>query len=183
MGGSTKLSGSGHCCYLSRSWEPGHPFRKQLARSWKQVNPKLRQVLLELAQERVTWPLYLYGPVGVGKTYAALALCDLVRFPGYWTVREVMDLMADREAKPPWELGKFSLAVLDELGTHKETRDFEYDAVKLFVDWRERLPAIFISNHPAEMMVSLYDRRIESRVSCGTVFELKGRDRRKPKEK
>lgn len=154
--------------------------KKQLARVWESVDPGLQVVIDRLIAGTAPWPLYLFGPIGTGKTRAALCACDRVDGGRYWTVSRVMDQMRDGQAPwyQPYEDGGPALAVLDELGTHR-AKDFEFDAVKEFLDWREDRPAIYISNHPPEVLRQLYDERIESRLQAGTVFELAGPDRRR----
>lgn len=160
--------------------------RRQTCRRWADVASGLQTLFEQLRTSKADWPLYLCGDVGRGKTLAALAFCDQLESARYWTVGDVMDEMIRK--RPPWHSDRYrwggrvqspNLTVLDELGTSQ--RDFEYDAVKRFCDWRENLPTIYISNHPAEGDVTLadvYDKRIHSRVTCGTVFELTGPDRR-----
>jgi len=151
--------------------------KARIVRVWAGVSPDLQTVLDRLLAGTAPWPLYLWGPIGTGKTRAALCACDRVDGGRYWTVSGVMDQMQDRCA--PWyRLNDPALAVLDELGAHR-ARDFEFDAVKEFLDWREDQPAIYISNHPPAKMREAYDDRIESRLQSGTVFELSGRDRRR----
>jgi len=155
--------------------------RPDLSRTWDSIAPELQEVLRALANGKSEWPLYLHGDVGRGKTRAVLAFCDKVESARYWTVDGLMDLMRIQRApwNHSWGMGEGpSLAILDELGMHQKTGDFEYDAVKKFADWREDLPAIYVSNHWAEKMGQLYDRRIQSRLTCGTQFELIGDDRR-----
>jgi len=159
-------------------------YRPQLVRTADRVAPGLRAILMGLVTERHPWPLYLHGPVGTGKTRAVLWCCDIVVRSAYLTVGEVMDAMrASSDDAPPWQWSHRrgfdpDLAVLDELGLHSPTSDFEYDAVKRFADWREDRPVIYVSNQAPEMIRKLYDRRIWSRLTCGTVFELTGPDRR-----
>lgn len=155
-----------------------------IIRTWNAVDNRLRDTLLLLAGGGAPWPLYLYGSVGTGKTRASLTLVDHAQ-GSYWTVTDLMDRMRERQRTPwPDHYNEGSpeeahyVAVLDELGTHRIVSDFEYDAVYKFVRWREDLPAIYISNHPPSKIRTLYDRRIESRITCGTAFHLDGPDRR-----
>ena len=166
---------------LSARGSDEHTCRARLVRSFELVDSRLRACFERLCTGRSAWPLYLWGEVGSGKTRAALALCDKLEFARFWTLDDVVRSILGREA--PWEAiwglpGGPRLAVLDEIGTHLKVRDLEYDALKGFADWREDRPAIYIGNHPPANLDDLYDRRIESRLGCGTVFELKGPDRR-----
>lgn len=152
--------------------------RAEVERCWDLVHPPLRTRLDDLATGRRRWPLYLWGHVGRGKTRAVWAFCDRVHFARYWTVRDLMSRMQMGTA--PWDwLASPQLAVLDELGVRDVPLQFEYDAVKAFADWREDQPTIYISNLAPDMMNDVYDRRIESRVTCGSECELTGPDRRK----
>ena len=153
-----------------------HRALPDLGRSWAEVQPALRAVLRRLAQGEARWPLYLHGEVGTGKTRAVLAFCDTIQFGRFWTVEGLKDLMIARKAPWDWGVSPY-LAALDELGAHV-AKDFEYDAVKKFADWREDQPTIYVSNQPPRKMIDLYDRRIASRLTCGTMFELVDRDRR-----
>lgn len=89
---------------------------------------------------------------------------------------EIHDIWADVETK--------ELAVLDEFGTRGTVGDLHYNVVKRFADLREQHRfgvAVYVSNLSPKDIPGLYDGRIASRVSCGTVFCLKGEDRRFPK--
>ncbi|KKM63048.1 hypothetical protein LCGC14_1515430, partial [marine sediment metagenome] len=57
--------------------------------------------------------------------------------------------------------------------------DFDYSAVKQFTDWRECRPVIYLSNHGPEEIERIYDERLQSRLTSGTVYELVDRDRRR----
>jgi hypothetical protein len=159
----------------------------RLIRQWDMVQPSLRQVFLNLAVAKLRWPLYLWGPVGSGKTRAALAFCDLIVHSLYWTVDEVMDSIIGR--RPPWHDSGVELAVLDELGQPRpgNADEFDYSTVKQFLDWRESRPAVYITNLAPDKqsadgepsILDHYDRRIASRLTSGTVHKLVDRDRRR----
>lgn len=160
-----------------------------LFRDWQAVDEPLRVVLENLAWGESPWPLYLYGPVGSGKTRAMLAWCDRLEVARYWTVDDLMHLADSRtDRDPPWidpvhgswrRNGWPSLAVLDEVAIREKVSDWEYSAVKRFADWREDRPTVYISNHSPDVIGRKYDERVESRLTCGTVHKLTGPDRRK----
>lgn len=152
--------------------------RPHLYRTMLQVAPGLLAAFDGLRDGRSPWPLYLHGKVGRGKTRACLWLADMVEFGRLWSVEEIMRLMLANQAPWEWYPTTPRLAILDELGMHDPTRDFEFDAVKGFADWREDRPAVYVSNQPPKRIQELYDQRIASRVLCGTVYELTGADRR-----
>jgi hypothetical protein len=57
-----------------------------IERSIASIDPALRQSLRRLALGELPWPCFLHGPVGTGKTLAALCLLDhLVEDGLYWT--------------------------------------------------------------------------------------------------
>lgn len=147
-----------------------------------EVHPDLKVKLRRLVAGDLPWPLYLHGRVGCGKTRAVLALTDSVTAARFWTLSRLMDGVVACTA--PWH-GVWGwpqgpqLAVVDEIGLSlHEAGKLEYDALMAFAEWREDLPAIYISNHEPEMVEKLYCERIESRLLCGTVHELFDVDRR-----
>ncbi len=145
---------------------------------WPLVQLELRQLLSTLGRAECPWPLYLWGGVGHGKTEAVRAFCRRVYQAHYWTVDQIM------AAPRPWEEywgNPPGLTVLDELGLPRPSdaaRDYDYSCVNQFLDWRKGRPAIYVSNHPLEMIEQLYDTRIKSRLGAGTIYELKDHDRR-----
>lgn len=154
-------------------------------RQWELVDPRLRELFAELAAAKKRWPLYLWGGVGTGKTWAVKLFSERVELGRcYWTVDQLMDLVGSETGGPwHWILGfGFSLVVLDELGLPRcsqAAQNYDYDCVKRFLDWRGSRPAIYVSNHPLEAIDKLYDARIRSRLGVGTVYELTGHDRRR----
>lgn len=146
------------------------------------IDPELLKTFRSLVAGQDPWPLFLHGEPGVGKTSAALAVADITATASYHGCEELADLTMSRpsdEMKALWDriAGK-DLAILDELGTRERISDLAYTVVKNFSDRREGMPTIFISNVRPEQLRELYDKRIESRLLCGTVFELAGQDRR-----
>lgn len=161
--------------------ESAYRARPEIFRAVDQVDLALREVFRGLIAGELPWPLFLWGPVGSGKTRAVLCLCDHVAHARFWAPPDIMDWMARHD--PPWQWSiDTSLAILDEVGLQVCGEDgrgrFEFDALKQFADWRDERPAVYVSNHPPAMIEELYDLRIESRLTCGTVFELTGPDRR-----
>ncbi len=125
--------------------------------------------------------MFLYGPVGTGKTCAALAFLDQAAGGGlYATVNDLVDWMLHHyESQSRWDwMESAGLMVIDELGTRTREVDVEYQAIKGAADAREHSPTIWVSNLRSEGIAGLYDERIYSRICCGTWYELKGNDRR-----
>lgn len=157
----------------------------------EQIEPSLRKALRELAAGKLPWPLFLWGPPGVGKSCAALALLD--RTGGfYWTaggLAEDVVLINKGELHYPsgrrittkgfWqEVSVCELVVLDELGLRARAGDWQYDCVKRLLDAREGLPLIGLSNLTLDQLVHCYDDRVCSRLAAGTIHHLGGEDRR-----
>lgn len=153
---------------------------REIPRRLDLVAPQLRSVFRRLVSGEAPWPLYLWGAVGTGKTLAALCLCDHVHESHYSRVRQLAD---DRMAQGNRiDMAKTCvLAVLDEIGTTQKTGDLLYGVVEDFADYRarHRHVAVYVSNLDVPRIAELFDDRIASRLTCGTVFELTGPDRRR----
>jgi hypothetical protein len=162
------------------------------------MDPEVRATINECTHGRAPWPLFLVGEAGRGKTCAALCVLD---FSGgrYFTVPGLCDLLiqaqqgrleqdvrGNLEALPGkvWPEGIWqdikseTLVVLDEIGCREKISDAHYDAVKRCIDTREGMPFIGISNVSLEKLAVIYDARIASRLSAGTIIEIGGQDRR-----
>ncbi len=156
-----------------------------LYRAWSRVDAKLVAVLRDLAVGKRPWPLLIHGAPGTGKTCAGLCLADVVETASYYTVEEVCDAVMGRGGTDVADLWRKietkALVVLDELGTRERVGDLEYSSVKRVLDVRETKHhrcLVAISNVPPDALVELYDRRVYSRLTCGTVYHLAGPDRR-----
>ena len=164
---------------------PHHRLLVKTHRRMSLVEPELVKLFRQLVSGRVSWPLYLHGATGTGKSLGALSLCDFARTATFWTVDGLCDFTMGNEpaaVSAMWEeIAEKDLAVLDELGTRQQVGDLHYSVVKRFADERELhadRAAIYISNLSPEDFQKIYDDRISSRALCGTTFELKGNDRR-----
>jgi DNA replication protein DnaC len=170
--------------------------RPLIDRNVGEIATSLRATLRELITGSSPWPLYLFGPAGVGKTCAALCLLD---YSGgaYWTQDSLMDRIISvgagritvvmsqyagsmvQSTEGFWrQQQREPLVVLDEIGCRDRVRDFAFNSVKTLIDVRENLPLIVVSNLDLAAIERLYDERIASRLGSGTVCELAGEDRR-----
>lgn len=150
------------------------------------VTESLREPLLRVVMGYDSWPLFLYGPAGTGKTCAALVLCD--HYLGqYWKLDDLCselraDIKRNKDDQREWDIwdcwSRWQLAVLDEVGVRDHPSDFEYGVVKRCIDLRSGKPLIVMSNVDIDEIERLYDDRIASRMSAGTVVRLQGEDRR-----
>jgi len=128
------------------------------------------------------WPLFIHGPVGTGKTYAGLALADMVEHASYCTLDELCsDVMAGQRPWRDFSSDDDHLLIVDEIGERAKVGDLLYVTLKSVLDNREfrhRRRGIYISNLPPAELVDLFDDRIASRLTCGSVYRLDGADRR-----
>lgn len=159
--------------------EPHTHAEARVPRQLDLVDPDLRKVFRALVTGQTPWPLFLHGPVGTGKTMAALCLCDHVDNSYYRTVSALAD---NRMAKGSdmEHVAKVRLAVLDEIGAREKVGDLIYEVVKEFADRRERhgRVAVYVSNLDAQELARLFDDRVADRLLCGTKHELGGKSRR-----
>jgi len=143
------------------------------------VEPGLCRLFGQLCAGERAWPLLLYGGVGSGKTMAALALADMLRVRvSYATLEELCgDVM---EGGRPWK-SHGDLLILDEVGERSKVGDLHYTTLKSVLDWREfhrRRVGLYISNLSPADLAALFDDRIVSRLTAGSVYRLSGGDRR-----
>lgn len=141
------------------------------------------------------WPLYLHGPAGTGKTCAALALIDWVNGGEYWTANGLCSaLIQSQNGRLEWthegrggaiwpegfwrRMALTPLVVLDELGGRDRVSDHHYETVKTMFDVRHGKPLVVTSNLDIVRIETIYDDRVASRLSAGTVVKLDGKDRR-----
>jgi hypothetical protein len=164
-------------------------------RSLSEIDPDLRAHVRRVVAGEAPWPLVIHGPVGTGKTCAALVLLDHVapappyyqnRPTSYQTASELAErvIEAQQGRLEVWvpDLWKMirddALVVLDELGARSRVSDHHYDCVKRLIDERLGRPLVVVSNLALDQVAEVYDDRIASRLAAGTVVLLKGDDRR-----
>ncbi len=161
------------------------------------IDPRLRADIRRCVAGEADWPLLIWGAAGSGKTCAGLCMVDSF---GGWAVDlpDLHDLVLKARARLLFNSGGFaetlggiggvwdtwrraSLTVLDEVG-QREPTDAQYDTLKRALDLREGLPVVVISNLPMPKLKRVYDDRIVSRLSAGTVVGLTGDQRLKDKQ-
>lgn len=163
-------------------------------RSIAEIVSALRLTIRSLVAGESPWPLFIHGPAGTGKTCAMLCLLDYAGGEHH-SVSGLCSLM-NRAAlgRVEWNnegrggklwpeeiwarIAKKPLIVLDELGCRSNVSDAHYEVVKEMIDVRHQKPLAVLSNLPLGTIGKLYDDRIVSRLSAGTVIELSGADRR-----
>lgn len=160
------------------------------------IPPTLRTALRECSAGRAAWPLFVYGSVGVGKTSAALALCD--RVDGRCVFRDFAELCGEHQDV---KLGRLiqsgthsetivssaefwagwrraALCVVDEIGLRGNVTDHQFETLKRAIDDRHGLPLVLISNIDLDRIAGVFDDRIASRCAAGTIVRVEGADRR-----
>lgn len=173
--------------------EPRVSFFPMKPRKLSGIDPALRKVIRAVVSGDAPWPLFVGGSTGTGKTCAGLCLID--HSPGWYltasTLCESVILAMKGQLftadgrriglNAYWEsLATSTLVVLDELGSREKITDHHYDCCKRLLDDREGKPMMCISNLNLDQLSALYDDRVASRLSAGTVFYLQGEDRRLP---
>ena len=152
----------------------------------EQVRDKLLN--LEYGQD-----LFLYGPVGTGKTYAMAALmrhyvyegneCRRLNFDDFCV--EVRSTMSPVAKKTEWELIEplkdIDKLFIDDLGLRsKQESDFAYVTLYSILNKRQerRLPTFISTNKSVERLGQSFDARIASRLQAALTIEMTGKDRR-----
>lgn len=158
-----------------------------LPRGMNQVDRPLVNVFRRLVAGEAPWPLLLHGAVGTGKTRAGLCLADFADTAAYHSVDSLADFTMQHqpgEVATEWErLAGKALVILDEIA-QRRTNELTYSVVKRMLDEREfhaASIAVYITNLLPEDLADVYDDRIFSRLTAGTVFQLDGPDRRRTK--
>ena len=174
---------------------PSRTIMPHVFRELAEIDPGLRLLLRDLLNGKAPWPLLLHGPVGVGKTCAALCVLD---YAGgmYVTVAELTDrtrwaqqgrLFTTGETGCQYEqseggywckVKRAAVAVLDEIGTRQQVSAHHSCCVQRFTDERSGMPSILLSNLQPDHLAEVYDDRIVSRLCAGSVVKLSARDRR-----
>lgn len=180
------------------------------AASWKRPPPKsyedldescvstaLMNALRDAFKEK-NFPVYVYGAVGVGKSYAAALV--YARFTASRVVfTRFCDLMADCsnadirgevEMKPSagdtcvltsrawWKwIEDIDLLVIDEVGTGSPNV-YRQELFWKVLECRKRKPTLMTGNLNIDEIQSHFTARISSRFSAGTLIEFVGKDRR-----
>ena len=133
--------------------------------------------------------LYIWGPVGTGKTYAAYAIMKKLGELGIratlYTAPDLMDKLRDDFGhKDTYNLDRIlenrGVLIIDDLGAEKIT-EWVVETLHRIVDkrYREVLPTIVTSNNSLDELVERVGDRIPSRLAetCDVV-KLEGEDRR-----
>ena len=150
---------------------------------WSQVRQaeQVRQ-MLRAVQREAAWPLYIYGNPGSGKTCIAALIYEAFTRRPMWSraddfLLEYVDRGDGRKALQAKVDGTPCL-FLDDLGVRPPTPPM-LQAIFDVLEMRKGRPIVIVSNHDLRKLSELYDERIVSRLSAGTVLEIRGADRRR----
>jgi hypothetical protein len=175
----------------SRQWLPAYE------RSLAGIHPAVRAELRGLVRGEAPWPLTLVGAAGRGKTCAALVLLDYCAgqtayrtFPAF--SRQFAEVLCGKAfsrgengtsypltSQSFWLLASSpELLVLDEVGMREVVSDTAYESLWSLLECRRGRPLVLVSNLDLEALARVYDGRITSRLTMGTVLTIKGPDRR-----
>ncbi|MBI3832815.1 MAG: hypothetical protein HY287_00620 [Planctomycetes bacterium] len=164
-----------------------------MARDPQRVTECLRDPLRAAVLGKGAWPIFLHGEAGSGKTLAALCVGDWCGDCAYVDMPTLCHMVNDAafgrlldddgsaiQVTAVWKnWANANLAIIDEIGSRGKVSDAHFETLKMTLDSRERLnkPLIAISNLDPEALANVYDDRIASRLSAGTVCRVDG-DRR-----
>lgn len=147
---------------------------------------------VEVRDELLAWDgesnLLFVGPVGVGKTHAAVAATrrwhfDEGRTVHFWPVVELLDALRPRanEETDIAELVQAPILVLDDLATERAT-DWTAERLYALVNrrWLDERPTVVTTNVPPERLETALGERLLSRIAHDAlVIRLRGSDRRR----
>jgi len=138
--------------------------------------------------------VFMFGPVGTGKTHAMAAMIRHYTYEGYQVERinfddfcvQVRSTMSPASKRTEWDLieplKEVDKLFIDDLGLRgKQETDFSYVTLYSILNKRQerRLPTFVSSNKNIEKLGQSFDARIASRLSAALVIEMTGRDRRR----
>lgn len=137
---------------------------------------------MDQAYRTKSWPWYVWGPTGVGKSCAVAALYE--RWPDaifLYAPQFIPDFVHARvEHRAGGMLNSLrdaSLVFLDDVATREMTVP-QTEALLLTLEKREGKPLIMTGNLSPQKLGECLDDRIASRICAGVVIEINGPDRR-----
>ena len=154
------------------------------------LDEQVRDKLLDLEYGQ---DLFLYGPVGTGKTYVMAALLRHYVYEGYECQRlnfddfcvEIRSTMSPAAKKTEWKLIEplkdIDKLFIDDLGLRsRQETDFAYVTLYSILNKRQerRLPTFISTNKSIEKLGQSFDARIASRLQTALIIEMTGKDKR-----
>ncbi len=148
---------------------------------------------LLLLSEITTQDVFLWGNIGVGKTYAMAALIGHYLMEGYSCERinfdefcsKVRSSMNNNSGLTEYQLVNSLVEVdklfIDDIGLRsKQETDFAYITLYSILNKRQEqlLPVLISTNKSIEQLASSFDNRIASRLGTAININMVGKDRR-----
>ena len=156
---------------------------------------------MDLMRQQATaggWPLYLFGAVGVGKSFVAasvfvrwrgtvsmLRYCDLIANSihvtkyGELSRYNERDILCEYSEASWWRyLADVGLVIVDEIGSGVP-HEWRNELFWKFLELRKGRPLILTTNVDPDAIHEQFDGRIESRILAGSLIEVTGRDQRR----
>lgn len=166
------------------------PDGPRYAGTHEKIYPKQKEKIVALL-DKERFPIYLFGPVGTGKSCAAVALYTHWPRPGtnnydwddphFCVSAELTGRLARMESKGKEykRIASANVFILDDIGRRKLT-DEQAELLLEIIELRGNKPTIYTGNHPPEELAEkLGDDRISSRILRGmNTVEFTGVDRR-----
>ena len=155
------------------------------------LDEQVREKLLSLEPGR---DVFMFGPVGVGKTHTMTALIRHYVYEGFEVERinfddfcvQVRSTMCPASKKTEWDLIEplkdIDKLFIDDLGLRgKQETDFSYVTLYSILNKRQerRLPTFVSSNKSVEQLGQSFDARVASRLRTALIIEMTGVDRRR----
>jgi DNA replication protein DnaC len=171
-------------------WAQAIPNRFRWA-TLDQLHDDQQPETLSLWADAGTGNLIVLGPVGTGKTFAAVAACRARHDHGdevhFWPIVELLDGLRDEVADSSLATrlfdrltGDADVLVLDDLGGHRST---EWADERLYAivnrRWLDEKPTVVTTNLSGTALTASLGRRVMSRLLDGsTIARLTGDDLR-----
>jgi len=156
--------------------------------TWEGMNSpeRVAEAISEQTRKGVTsprFPVYVYGPVGTGKSGIAAVLYRIAT-SAIWRRADslLLDLsMGRNDGKYAQEMSKIestNVLVMDDLGLRKPSEGMFHMLFDI-LERRKAKMTIITSNHSPEQLRDVFeDGRIYSRLMAGTPLMCEGKDRR-----
>jgi DNA replication protein DnaC len=156
-------------------------------RSRDEIAPPLRTLIGEILAGWKRLPLVILGPTGTGKTCAALAFADAVQNPFFLSFADLIRLNFapwDQQAGMWREVERSELLILDDVTVGLDSENslkLRGETLWRVLDVRERRAnsqTVVTTNCRREKLADSFGPACDSRLFCGSHFELFGSDRR-----